>query len=525
MSKFAAGLGLQTLLLTSGFLISGGAHAANCEKLGALALKDASIGSATAIAAAGGLPAYCRVYGVARPTADSEINFEVWLPLSGWNGKFNGTGNGAYGGTLTLPEREMAVGLSRGYAAAGTDMGHSAQNNVSADAHWALGHPEKIADWGYRAAHLTAINAKAIIQAFYGNAPTHSYWTGCSDGGREALMEAQRYPDDYDGIVAGAPANFWTAQSAAWVWEAQASRMDAASRIPVAKLPAVTKAARAACDRLDGLADNSIDDPRQCRFDPATIQCKDGDGPDYLTGPQVDAVRKIYAGPRNPRTGQPIYPGLEPGGEFGWAQHVDGPQPFLGGDFFKYFVFNDANWDIRSFDYDRDLALARSKVASTIESNSPDLSGFRARGGKLILYHGWADPSINPRNTIEYFERVRAAAGTQEAARFMRLFMVPGMGHCTRGPGPNAFGQPILPFPEASKDAEHNVFSALEDWIEKGKAPEKIVATKYVDDDPVKGVERTRPLCAYPRAAHWNGNGNISEAANFSCVSEKAAAK
>src|SRR5260370_3234857 len=256
------------------------------------------------------VPAFCRVAGTSRPTSGSEIHFEVWMAVRGWNGKLDHGGSGGYGGSLGTPAGFMLKGLLRGYATTGTDMGHNAA--VTPGASFALGHPERIADWGYRANHVTSVAAKLIITAFYGAAPRLSYFTGCSDGGHEALMEAQRFPDDYDGIIAGASANYWTHQSAAWVWESRATLADAASVIPLSKLPMINNAPRRSCP---GIVPTVIDDPTDCQFDPGSLQCAGADAPDCLTAAQVTAVRKIYSGPRNPRTGARIYPGLERGGE------------------------------------------------------------------------------------------------------------------------------------------------------------------------------------------------------------------
>src|SRR5712691_1834714 len=496
-------------------LASAGASAAqSCESLTTLSLPNATITSAVVVAATATLPANCKVNGVATPTSDSSINFEVRLPLTGWNGKFNGIGNGGYGGNIPAVAGD---GLARRYATAGTDMGHSAANPV-----WALGHPERIADWGYRANHVTPGLAKTIITAFYGAGPTLSYFTGCSDGGHEALMEAERFPDDYDGIVAGASANYWTHQSTAWVWEGAALLPNPLS---ISQLKAITAAVMQECDAIDGLRDGVIDDPRRCTFDPAGLQ-RSG----VLTAAQAAAVRKVYAGPRNPRTGEQLYPGLERGSEYdsftdsGIAQLVGSwvgleptspPVPFLGDFFFKQMVFNDLSWDYRTLDYDHDVAFADRKTAAIINSTDPDLSDFKALGGKLIMYHGWIDPLVNPRNSINYYKSVvaklhnghgedfneKAPGPAKETDSFLRLFMVPGMDHCLLGSGPNVFDR----------------LTALERWVEQGKAPERIIASGGAVPN------RTRPLCSYPQVARYTGHGSIDDAANFACVKPQRA--
>ncbi|TMA26224.1 MAG: tannase/feruloyl esterase family alpha/beta hydrolase [Deltaproteobacteria bacterium] len=487
----------------------------SCEGLAKLSLKNVTITSAVSVAASATLPAHCRVFGIATPTIDSAITFEVLLPAA-WNGKYLQAGNGGYGGSLGTPMGNMLAALQRGYAAAGTDMGHSASDPV-----WAFGHPERVADWGYRANHVTAQTAKAIVKAFYGEGPELSYFSGCSDGGHEALMEAQRFPEEFDGIIAGAPANFWTHQSTAWIWEGAAALSDPASALSSDKLKLVTSAAVAACDGIDGLNDGLIDDPRNCRFDPASLLCGGGDPTKCLTAPQVAAVKKIYAGPRNPRTGAQIYPGLERGSEYAaiandtlsvlvgsWSPLVSGPVPFLGDLFFKQMVFNNLSWDFRTLDYDGNVAFADTKMAPIINSTNPDLSTFRELGGKLIMYHGWNDPLVNPRNSINYYENVIAAlhreddegegAGNaaKDTQKFLRLFMAPGMTHCLLGPGPNVF----------------DTLTALENWVEQGRAPERLIAS----GGAVAG--RTRPLCPFPKVARHIGHGSINDAANFACV-------
>ncbi len=469
------------------------------------------------------VPAFCRVAGTSRPTSDSEIHYEVWMPLSGWNGKLDHGGNGGYGGSLNTPAGFMLAGLLRGYATAGTDMGHVAATMPGAS--FALGHPEKLVDWASRANHVTSVAAKLIIRAFYGAPPHLSYFTGCSDGGHEALMEAQRFPDDYDGIVAGASANYWTHQSAAWVWEALAGL----GVLPVSKLPMINAAAVAACP---GIVPTVIDDPTRCGFDPASLLCAGADAPNCLTASQMDAVRVIYAGPRNPRTGALIYPGLERGSEAAggslgaagsWSILISSPQTFLGGDMFKYMVFKDPTWDFHTLDFDRDVALADATVGPIINSTSPDLSDFKALGGKMIMWHGWADPLVNPRNSIDYLRSVAGAPrgrhgkehDDDEAARgtqgFLRLFMAPGLTHCSGGPGLNTF----------------DTLTALERWVEQGKAPEKLIAshTTLPFPDNVMAVnppagDFSRPLCPWPEVARYVGKGSTTEAASFVCTRE-----
>ena len=464
------------------------------------------------------VPAFCRVIGVSRPTTDSEIKFEVWLPAS-WNGKFDHAGNGGWGGGYATANRLLVAALLRGYATAATNMGHV--DAVTPGGSFALGHPEKLADWAYRANHVTSIVAKLVIKAFYGAGPALSYFTGCSDGGHEALMEAQRYPDDYDGIVAGAPANFWTHQSVAWIWERQWG-----IQLPVNKLPIITAAAVAACP---GVLPGFIDDPTTCSFDPGTLLCAGADAPNCLTASQVTAVRKIYDGPRNPRTNELIYPGLERGSEAvqgvgpitSWSLVMGTPQTFIGADTFKYTVFQDPTWDFNTLDYDHDVELADRVAGPVINSTDPDLSAFKALGGKLILWHGWADPLVHPRNTINYLRSVASALGhghgnnpddewvARNTKDFARLFMAPGVGHCQAGPGLDTF----------------DTLTALERWVEQGQAPDQLLASHtglafaatVMSANPPAGTF-SRPLCMWPNVAKWTGKGSPTEAKNFVCA-------
>jgi feruloyl esterase len=409
----------------------------------------------------------------------------------------------------------LAGNLRRGYATAGTDTGHQAE---AEDASWAYQHPEKIADFGYRALHLTTDRAKTITKAYYGSSPSKSYFDSCSDGGREALMEAQRFPEDYDGILAGAPANNWTHMLSAGIDVQHAVLADPAGYISSMKLPAITAAVLAACDSADGLKDGILNDPRQCHFDPAAIQCKSEDALNCLTAPQVAALRKIYSGGQDSH-GTLIFPGLMPGDEAGtWKSWVTGSAP--GGsnyiqNYFRYMVYDDPTWNGLTASVDQAIAAADTRTAQQINSTDPDLGRFKARGGKLILYHGWNDPAISPLNTIAYYKSVQSAAGEEQASTFVSLYMVPGMGHCVGGPGPSAFGQFGIP---SAKGETYGIFTALEQWVETGKRPASIIATKYTAD---KKVEMTRPLCPYPQVAKYNGTGDQDDAASFSCTLPK----
>ena len=439
------------------------------------------------------LPAFCRVAVTLRPTSDSEIRIEVWMPeAAAWNGKYEGTGNGGWGGSIDAGE--LASGLMRGYAVSSTDTGHT-----GGSASFAMGHPEKLIDFGYRAVHGMTVAAKSLIAAFYGDGPKLAYFQGCSSGGRQALMEAQRFPDDYDGIIAGAATNNWTKMMFARMWVAQSTLSDPASYIPPEKYPVIHKAALAACDAKDGVKDGVLNEPMKCGFDPAVLACEGADGADCLTKPQVEAAKRIYSPATNPRTGEVIFPPMERGSELVWGRLAGGPKPIeLADDYFKYVVFENPQWDFRTLNFDGDVAKALKKDGGTLSAVNPDLQPFFARGGKLITYHGWTDQQVMPENSINYLKSVVAAVGEAKVDASYRLFMVPGMNHCGGGDGPNKF----------------DMLGALELWREDGKAPEIVIASHATDGK----VDRTRPLCAYPEVAKYKGNGSTDDAANFACA-------
>jgi len=468
-------------------------------------------------------PARCEVQAITRPTKDSEIRIQIWLPTSGWNGKYLQVGNGGWAGSID--QTALVDPLQRGYAVAATDDGHRSDGPLPA-APWAVGHPEKLIDFGHRAVHETSVQAKAILHAHFGSEQGRSYFSGCSDGGREALMEAQRYPEDFDGIIAGAPANNWSHLFTAFVWNEQAQ---AETAIPPAKLPAIQHAVLAACDVLDGVKDGLIEDPRACHFDPASMLCKVGDTSDCLTEREITTLRKIYSGPKNPRTGKQIFPGWPMGAEAvpgGWSPWIlpPGIQAAFGNSYYGQAVFEQSNWDFHKLNFDTDVEFGDAKAGPVLNATSPDLRSFRANGGKLIQYHGWGDAAISPLSSIEYYESVRAFLGRFPDARrasankdpddFYRLFLVPGMGHCSGGIGPNDFGNGRN---STRTDAEHNILTALEAWVERGAAPAKIIGSGTVATDPTQTL--TRPLCPYPQTAHYLGRGSSNDAANFSCNS------
>jgi feruloyl esterase len=468
------------------------------------------------------VPASCRVEGVIKPSPDSEIHFALWLPSEAWTGRLQGVGNGGFAGAIdTLM---LTLALQRGYAVVATDTGHVASDR---DGSWALGHPEKLRDFGYRAIHESALRAKALVAAYYGHPARYAYFGSASNGGREALMEAQRFPEDYDGILAGCPAADGASLLSSVGWIEQRLQQTRASYIPPAKLPAIAAATVRACDAQDGVADGIIDDPRNCRFRPETLLCTGAETDDCLTAAQVDSLRAIYSGPGGNRLH-----GYEPGGELGmlgWKEYLLGSgfgKSVLYGyalDFPRYLIYGDPGWTLdRMVDVERYHQDAEHALGEVYSADNPDLSRFAARGGKLILYHGWSDPAIPPRMTIDYYNSVLERMGPERAATFLRLYMVPGLQHGLGGPGANVFGQ--VP-PGGDADPGHNMSAAIEAWVEKGQAPQAIIASGYAENPfkPLLAPERsklvrTRPLCPYPQVARWDGQGSSDVAENFRCV-------
>ena len=412
------------------------------------------------------------------------------------------------------------------YASGGTDTGHSTASGI--DGSWALGHPEKVIDFGYRAIHEMTAKSKAVVEAYYAKPAAHNYFVSCSDGGREALMEAQRFPADYDGIVAGAPANYWTHLIANALYNSRALFVDPADYIPGAKIPAIQAAALAACDSADGVTDGVISDPQNCHFKPATMVCKGAETNACLTARQAHTLELLYAGGHNSR-GKLIFPGYLPGSEDGpggWIPWITGPAPeqsalygFATG-YFKNFVYEKSDWDYKKADMDDAIKLAMEKTAHALDATDPDLKPFLARGGRLILYHGWNDPAISALNTVHYYNELRKATGAKQADAAVRLFMVPGTQHCAYGPGASIFDQWGMPQTAFPDDAQHDIYLAIESWVEKGEAPDHMVAAKLTDLGPAAHVLMTRPMCAYPQVAKYKGAGDTNDAASFTCVSE-----
>jgi tannase/feruloyl esterase len=481
-----------------------------CDKLTALALPNVTITLARDVAAGaftpateGGadeppvnarafraLPAFCRVAATLKPSNDSDIKMELWMPAANWNGKFLAVGNGAFSGAIAWTA--MVAPLARGYATSSTDTGHPGNTGS-----FALGHPEKTIDFGWRSVHELTVASKAVVAAYYDSAPRLSYWNGCSAGGRQALKEAQRFPADYDGIIAGAPGLDWTGRASQAVRGVQLLK-DESARLSPAKAQVLHAAVVDACDALDGLKDGLIADPTRCTFDPAALQCKGTDEAACLTASQVKAARTLYSPLTNSKTKRET-DGLQRGSELGWTNMGwTASARATGLDQFRYLVFKDASWDVDRFNAQTDLARADEVDEGVVNALDVNLKPFLDRGGKLIQYHGWSDPQISPGNSVRYYQRVEEALGGRAKVEGgYRLFVVPGMGHCRGGEGPNAF----------------DAVGALEQWVEQKKAPDQIVASHLTDGT----VDRTRPLCPFPQIAKYSGSGSPDDAANFSC--------
>ena len=479
------------------------ADAAMCEALGSLALPYTTITAAERVAAGGyrppagdaeafsDLPAFCRVAATVRPTPQSDIKMEVWMPAAGWMGTFEGRGSSGMGGSI--PRNDMAASLRAGYATAGSDTGHEG------DARFALNEPEKVIDFGYRAGHEVAVKAKAVIEAYYGNGPDFSFMNGCGGSAATAQAEMQRFPSDYDAIaITGFSDKTHHVFFQMWNWAA--THDDAASFIPREKLTVLHEAVDNACDALDGVVDGVLENPKMCRFDPEVLECGGADGPGCLTTAHVEAVRKIYAGPRDPMTHQQIFPPAVRGSEMTWYRTIDGDQPFrLATDFFKYFVYKDPDWDYatRPVDFHRDVALADTPENLVVNARDPNILEFVDRGGKLLMWEGWNDTYIPPDIAIDYYESVVNTIGAEKAQDSVRLFMVPNKEHCGWDGSLGTF----------------DVGAELKRWVDTGTAPDRIVIAGTTED----GGPRTRPLCPYPQVATYTGSGSTDDARNFTC--------
>ena len=436
---------------------------------------------------------FCRVTGFIKPVPESHIGFEAWLPpAEEWNGRYLAVGNPAFEGAIKY--QGLTRALADGYATSSTDTGHQDPGHK-----WAMGQPEKLIDWVHRAVHETVVVSKQLIQAYYSRAPRYSYWNSCHNGGRQGLAAAQRHPEDFDGIVAGDPAYYLTrlqTGSEYLGWAALKDGTNSSSYVPPAKYPAIHRAVLDACDAKDGVKDDSIEDPTRCRFDPTSIECAGPDRPSCLTAPQVETVRRLYNGAKF-ADGTQIYSGFEPGSELFWNALIAGPEPHeINNGFFKYIAFENPDWDFRTLDVEKDTRDIDARLGPLINSINADLTAFQKNGGKLLMYQSWNETWIPPRAlTVYYNDVVKTMGGENRTKDFFRLFMVPDSGRCP---------------------ADNGAFDALDilrKWREDGVAPDRITAT-YKDRG---AAYKTRPVCPYPQAAIYKGDGDTNDAANFQC--------
>ena len=509
------------------------AAATTCDGLKRAVIPHTTIQTADAIPAGAyttadhvvrsGLPAFCRVVANVRDAPDSDILVEMWLPQTGWTGVFHANGNGGYGGDLSNSYDGLEAGLKRGYASAATDMGTAPSTPVDGDP--LIGHPQKWKDWGLLSTHVMAVVGKDLTAAFYGQKSRRAYYTGCSTGGQEGLIEAELYPADFDGILAGAPVVNRTHLHTAFVWDYRAANAEPGHKLSPEKLELLHNAVLAACGpEKEAASDHFLGDPSRCAFNPATLACHGADAPDCLTGGEVATAAAFLGGPKDPRTGQLIYRGWPVGSELGWLNWsflqtpITPTEPAFDA-LFKW--VKGAGWNWRDFDFDKDQAAVDAALGPDVNGATvADLSAFERRGGKLILFHGLADSIVNPFATIAFYETATRKLGSPASTgRFARLFLVPGMAHCSRGEGPNAFNSSIYGGPRPpSNDADHDVFTALASWVEQGRAPARIIATKFVDNDAGKGIAMQRPLCPYPLQARYRGAGDVNDAGSFACA-------
>ncbi|MFM2055628.1 MAG: hypothetical protein RLY71_13 [Pseudomonadota bacterium] len=504
-----------------------GAEKVGCESLTGTSLAGGTVQSAQAIAAGSytppgqpaaiaDLPAFCRVTVAMNPSPDSTVNVEVWMPRQNWNGRFLGNGSGGGAGAI-LYFTGLVEGLKRGFATAITDLGTAPDPNQLID------HPERWRDFGYRANHEMTLAGKALVSAYYQSPARTSYFQGCSTGGQQALSLAQRYPDDYNGIVAGAPANNRTHLHTMFVSNLQALNAPGAL-MSQGKLNMVTGKVIAACAGTDGgsSTDAFLSDPRRCNFDPETLpKCTAVDNDTCLTAPQLLALKATWNGPVNPRTGERIFTGLPLGSEsavFGLAFQGDTvfwpPQQLY---MFKWAL--GSTWNYTSFDFDHDMDAVDARLASSLNANDTDLASFKAAGGKLMMFNGTADPGVPYQSSLEYYERVVQAQGGDlpGTQNFFRYYLVPGMGHCssiTGGPGVGDFGQPYSPY--VPKDQSHDFLLKLVDWVENKNTPDSIVATRFADPAGTT-VAMERPICTYPKMPTYQG-GDATKATSFQCT-------
>ena len=528
---------LSTAAGLSAFAWLSPAWAGDCEGLKTATIADTTIVSAEAVPAGDlttadkvtrkAMPAFCRVVASVKDAPDFDVRVEIWMPNDGWKGVFHVNGNGGYAGVLAYNYGAMEAAIKRGYASAETDLGMAPATPLNGDA--LIGHPDKWKDWGMLGTHEAAVAGRQIVKAFYGADAKRSYYTGCSTGGQQGLIEAEYFPDDFDGILAGAPVVNRTWGHAVAVTSYQAANLKPGHMLSKANLTLLTNSAVAACGaKANGLkSDPFIADPLSCDFDAAALTCKGAAADDCLTAEQVEAAKAIYLGPAD-KNGKALFYGELPGSEagvFNWGfleapANAPGEPGFDG--LFKW-VFG-ADWDWRAFDVERDMVKVDATLGAALNGAvTGDVSKFHDRGGKLIVFQGWADPIVPIGQTVNFYKALMNKFGGEEKTKtFARLFMVPGMGHCGFGTGPNRFDSAAFGGVQPpSLDPEHDIFTALSHWVEDGAAPAEVIATKFVDGDPSKGIEMQRPLCPYPQRAWYKGSGDTNDAANFVCAVDK----
>ncbi|MGB6302635.1 MAG: tannase/feruloyl esterase family alpha/beta hydrolase [Acidobacteriaceae bacterium] len=530
------------MLVFSALAISGYADAASmdaaahCQAISQMQLEGVAISAASSVESGSftppgattamvNLPSFCRIAATLRPTPDSNIRIELWMPEKGWNGRLLGTGNG--GGAGKLSYRSLALGIRRGFATVNTDMGTS----PNADA--VVGHRERWADFGYRSTHQMTVAAKEIIHAYYEKPQTHAYFVGCSTGGGQGLMEAQRYPGDYNGIIAGAPANNRTHIHSGFVWNAQAANQPPGVQLSPETIAFITNSVVAACAGKDGGApgDNFLTDPRECKFNPDTLpRCQVDSHTDCLFPGELSTLKKIYAGPTNPTTGERIYTPIPPGSEnspAGVAMQQDPRQ--MSDQSYPFRWALGSSFDYHKFDFDHDQDLVDKQLAPLLNANNPDLSAMQLRGGKILMFTGTADPLVPFQDALNYYDRVvsdqqkglrdaggmGSGPGLTTTRQFFRYFLAPGMAHCGGGPGLHDFGQNLQL--EVPQDSDHDMLTALIRWVEEGVVPDKIIASTYVDDLSAKGLRFQRPICAYPQFPKYIG-GDKNSASSYRCI-------
>jgi Tannase and feruloyl esterase len=509
-------------ILALTFALPGSAAAASCDQLSSLTLPAAVVTKADSVPSGGfrlpgtdeaisSLPAFCRLRLTATPTVDSNIDIEIWMPLSGWTGRLLGTGGGGYAGSIAYSG--LVSGLRSGYAVVTSNMGTAPPSGDKGAPHL-VGHPERWSDFGWRSTHLTTVLAKRIVEVFYGRVPDHSYFSGCSTGGMQGLREAQEFPEDYDGILAGAPGSNRARLHVAILWNYAAAQKSPDAALSPSDLELVHQSVLRSCGPTNTAvaSDPFLIDPRSCPWTPDALRCSGtrSDGDACLNDDQLSTVRALYQGPRNPRTREPIFPGLERGSELGWSAYMPprvsvGEMPWRG--VFEW-IFG-SGWDWKTFDYDQDVTTFETVLKPFFVATSPELSLFRRRGGKLLLYTGWADWLSAPEDTIDYYKSLVDTVGEGEALPdremaltstqdFARLFLFPGMSHCGGGAGPSAF----------------EGLTALVNWVERANAPERLVATQVTES----AEAMRRPVCVYPKIARYSGAGDMHSSGSYECV-------